>query len=204
MKTLHAFAGRVGVVAGTLLGVVGYPTHLYGDTRENRARMDLSSIEKALLTFQIKHGHYPHSLEELTQRHPDDSSALLKSHALRDPWNQPYHYDPGQLHPETGIPLVWTDGDPGKPTCKIANWGEQGVTEPSFWHSLRNQAIWISILVTVVIGLAYGRSAYFKEATIGSWQSRGVQVGIEIAIVVLGVVLLAGCILVFAWQGDLD
>jgi hypothetical protein len=189
---------KMSVVAGILLGIVCCPARLHGDTLENRARMDLSSIEKALQTFKVNNGHYPQSLQELTERQPNGSAALLKAHAIRDPWGQPYHFDPGQLDPERGVPLVWSDCEPGQANRKIANWGEYSTRKPSLLERIR--PVYTPVLLGALVGLLFVRWRYFKEGTIHSAKSRLAQVLIEISIVVVPLLWLG----LFAVTGVLD
>jgi hypothetical protein len=89
----------------------------------DRARLDIKSLEKAVQTYEVKYGRLPATLQELTERLPDNSPALLKKEALTDPWGQPYIYDPNQRHPTTDIPLILSMGDPAQGgKAPIRNW----------------------------------------------------------------------------------
>jgi hypothetical protein len=198
MKTLHVAAVRMGVVAGILLGLVCYPAYLYGDRRDVRALMDTRSIGQALQTYKVNNGHFPQSLHVLTERQPDGNAALLKPSALRDPWGQPYHFDPGQLHPETGAPLVWSDGEPGDPDGKITNWQEELKLKQSFWQKPGIQALWMVLVIVFVVVLVYVRCRYFAEDTglrsIREWA----RFGIDALIVTLICLLVVG-LLRYLW-----
>ena len=161
MKTMHVVAAKLFVVAVILLGAICCPPNLYGDRRDARAMMDTRSIAQALQTYEVNNGHFPQSLQELTKRQPNGNAALLKPSALLDPWNQPYHFDPGQLHPETGAPLVWSDGEPGDPDGKITNWQER--LKQSFWEKVDIPVLWVVLVVVIVAGLVCGRRKYFTE-----------------------------------------
>jgi hypothetical protein len=100
----------------------------YGDSRGGRARLDVMTLDQAVTAWRLKYGALPPNLQIMTERHPDGSPALIKDlYALIDPWNEPYHYDPNQLCPESGKPLIWCDGPPGVSNGKMANWGEGSV-----------------------------------------------------------------------------
>jgi hypothetical protein len=125
MKTPHVVLAKMFVVAGIMLGMVCCAGCSHGEGRRSRAKIDISTIERALATFYRNYKHFPHSLQDLTERQPDSSPALLLNWHLWDPWNQPYQFDPCQLHPETGAPLIWSDGEPGQPDTMITNWDRE-------------------------------------------------------------------------------
>jgi general secretion pathway protein G len=108
------------ILAGA--GVVVYTSVLAG-TREDRAKLDVQSLETAVTTYYTRKGYYPQSLQELTQRDPTDNSpALLKDQkVLMDPWNQPYVYDPNTRHQNTDRPLIYSNGPPNSGK-RISNW----------------------------------------------------------------------------------
>jgi Type II secretion system (T2SS), protein G len=93
-----------------------------GQSRVDRAKMDVKSLETVVTVYLTKHGAYPESLHELTQADPaDDSPPPLTERGLLDPWQRPYNYNPLLLHPTNGKPLIWTEGPPGK-NMRISNW----------------------------------------------------------------------------------
>ena len=47
----------------------------------------------------------------------------MDSKSLIDPWTNPYNYDPNQLDPKNGRPLIWSNGKPGE-NKPIRNWGK--------------------------------------------------------------------------------
>jgi general secretion pathway protein G len=98
-------------------------TGVLADQSVNRAKMDVRNIEAAVMTFNTTNHRYPQSLQELTERQPNGSAALLKIEALTDPWGQPYQYEPGRTHSKTDIPMIYSMGPPGKNT-QIPNWHE--------------------------------------------------------------------------------
>ena len=102
-----------------LLAICGCGT---SGPQATRARLALKNLEKAVVTFKNSHG-LPDNLEVLTDDKENAAGALLPASALVDPWGHPFHYDPGQLHPETGMPLIWSDGpNPGEPGSKMESW----------------------------------------------------------------------------------
>src|SRR5436190_15576909 len=55
-------------------GVVVYTTML-ADTRVNRARLDVKSLDQAVTAYYLRKHFYPQTLIELTERDPIDNSA---------------------------------------------------------------------------------------------------------------------------------
>jgi len=89
--------------------------------REPREKMDVMSLEKAVMVFQVRYGRFPENLDELTRPGPDGQPALIERQGLIDPWGNSYRYDPNQLHPSIKKPLIWSDGPPGK-SQPVSNW----------------------------------------------------------------------------------
>src|SRR5207244_8253054 len=101
----------LGMLAGMLLCL---PVHWLLTPRGDqtwRAWMDVKTLEKAVMSYQLKNGAWPERLEVLTRR-PAGSEPLLEPGALDDPWGQPYRYNPARRNPNTNIPLIWSDGPP--------------------------------------------------------------------------------------------
>lgn len=109
------------VMAGT--GGVIYMRFL-DDAKKDRAKMDVQSLTTAVEAYMVRYGDYPPSLAALTQPMPDGSSPSLEVGALIDPWNRQYQYAaPGQHHPLTGKPDIWSDGPMvGNAAGLIGNW----------------------------------------------------------------------------------
>jgi type II secretory pathway pseudopilin PulG len=108
------------ILAGT--GVI-ITTGIISQQRISRAKIDCQTIAKAASIYQTQHGVLPTSIEELTQRQADGTNALLPPEAVLDPWGQHYNYDPGTVHPTTGIPLVFSNGPRDAPQ-RIQNWAQ--------------------------------------------------------------------------------
>jgi hypothetical protein len=88
-----------------------------------QARVAVKELEKAVAQYRSTHGAFPEKLSTLTEQDAGASGPLLPVSGLTDPWGRPFHYDPGQLHPETDQPLIWSDGaSPGEASSKIQNW----------------------------------------------------------------------------------
>jgi hypothetical protein len=104
-----------------VLAVVFVCTSIVGENLISRAKMDIKSIEKAVQMYKVEHNALPESLQVLTQPIKNDGKALFTEADLKDPWGQPYHYEPDNCHPKTKTPLIWSDGPPEAPR-KIANW----------------------------------------------------------------------------------
>jgi Type II secretion system (T2SS), protein G len=93
-----------------------------GDTRIAIARMDVKSLETVVMTYKTRHDVFPHTLEELTVTNSfDNVPPLLTEDQITDPWGNHYIYDPTQLHPTFGTPLIWSKGPPGE-NKSIKNW----------------------------------------------------------------------------------
>ena len=85
-----------------------------------RAIQEIDRLEKKVALFTKLYETLPTSLQQLVESQNGDDPILEKS-ALIDPWDQPYHYNAEMRHPETGAPLIWSDGPPGKEKT-ISNW----------------------------------------------------------------------------------
>jgi hypothetical protein len=91
------------------------------EMRIQRAKMDVKRIEQAVLSYKVNYKKYPQTLNELTQRQPNGDPAFLKAETLFDPWGNQYVFEPGNLHPDTAIPRIYSVGEPGKKQ-PISNW----------------------------------------------------------------------------------
>ena len=110
--------------APIVIGLFLLATSGCGDTNPQvtRARLAIKNLEKAVMTYKNSYD-FPEKLEILTDDKANAAGALLSASALIDPWGRPFHYDPNQLHPDTGMPLIWSDGaSPGQPGSKIESW----------------------------------------------------------------------------------
>jgi hypothetical protein len=85
-----------------------------------RTIQDVGRLEKAVGVFAKLYQTLPTTLQQLVESQNGDEP-ILEKRAIVDPWDQPYHYDPEMRHPDTGAPLIWSDGPPGKEK-PISNW----------------------------------------------------------------------------------
>jgi hypothetical protein len=122
LKPIVVFAGILLAGAGLIWFAVGPSFDGGDDSNAGRAKMDVRNLDTVIGAYQQRHGYWPDSLEELTERGKDGSPAMVKDDsALIDPWRNRYHYDRTQLNPKTGRPLIWSDGVPGEKR-PIKNW----------------------------------------------------------------------------------
>jgi general secretion pathway protein G len=106
------------ILAGA--GAVVLPKFI-NDARINRAKLDVKTLSTAVMAYQVKIGSFPSSLQELAQSGQDGSYAYVEKSALMDPWNRPYDYSPGTIHPQLGTPKISSQGPPGQ-NVYISNW----------------------------------------------------------------------------------
>src|SRR5437588_4828137 len=92
--------------------------------RFDRAKIDVKNLEKAVQVFKIKNGVYPESLQVLGQVQADGGLPYVEKALLLDPWERPYQYEPNVVSPNTGVPLIFSQGpDPKDKKGYIRNWG---------------------------------------------------------------------------------
>ena len=121
LKRNQVVAFCIVIVLAVLFFASWYSGHESGVvTRDDRAKLEVMSLEKAVMVFYVRNERFPDTLDELTKKGPD-GLAFIKVQAHTDPWGNPFHYDPNQLHPVTKKPLIWTDGPPGK-NRPVRNW----------------------------------------------------------------------------------
>ena len=94
------------------------------DANISRAKMDVKTIEKAVVAYKVKHNRYPPDLRTLGTIQEDGGPAYIDPANLIDPWGQEYQYNPDQLNPNTRYPLIYSNG-PGGNTPPIKNWNDQ-------------------------------------------------------------------------------
>jgi uncharacterized protein (TIGR03067 family) len=98
------------------------PKALAEEGERDKARMDVRVLTVAAETYKIKNEEYPAKLEDLIKP-PDGETPYIepKEGVLKDPWGQPYKYDP--KGPKSGgkQPDIWSEGPPGKKQ-PIGNW----------------------------------------------------------------------------------
>src|SRR5438132_4854011 len=99
------------VVVAILVVLAGAAVPIYmkylEDSRWDRAWHDTLTISGIVEAYNLRHGHYPESLQTLAV--VDESGyASLEARFLIDPWNKPYQYSPQGTHSTTGKADVWT------------------------------------------------------------------------------------------------
>ena len=92
------------------------------DARLSRAKVDSQTIATACQAYELKYGHLPNTLEELTMPGADGSKAFLEAKHLVDPWQRPYQYLANGPHNYaiSGKPDVWSGGPNGN--MQVGNW----------------------------------------------------------------------------------
>src|SRR5690349_19374265 len=116
---------RIALFLGCAFGLVVFWTVVYDYlfnpgccSKESAARIGVSDIEHAVVTYKNAHGDYPPSLKELIV--PESGKpALLDVLDLNDPWGRAFRYDTSQCHPQTGRPKIFTVSPDGQ---TISNW----------------------------------------------------------------------------------
>lgn len=68
------------------------------------SKLNVQTIDRALLAYRIKFDEFPKTLKVLTE----GASALLEAEALLDPWGKPFQYDPAGPKNKGEKPDVWT------------------------------------------------------------------------------------------------
>ena len=116
----------IGISAGLILvccgGCVGLSAVFYmrnlEQAKNSVAKMTVQHIAEAVEIYKSERGEYPPDLETLTQ--PMGSGpATLEEKDLTDPWNRPYVYEPDNINPVTGQPLIYSGGASG--TERLSN-----------------------------------------------------------------------------------
>jgi general secretion pathway protein G len=116
------------VVVAIIVVLAGVAVPMYmgrlEDAKKDRAKVDVKTLTQQCLTYQLKYGDMPATLEVLCQPQPDGSIPFLEPSALLDPWNRPYEYQPqGQHNAMYGKPDIWSLGpNPGDAAGIIGNW----------------------------------------------------------------------------------
>jgi general secretion pathway protein G len=99
------------VVVAIIVVMVGAAVPIYFNSLENskrdRVKMDVKTLEDAASRYNLRQGHFPDSLQVLTQ--PDDSGIpALEAKSIVDPWGQPYVYSAADINPTTQVPFVYS------------------------------------------------------------------------------------------------
>jgi type II secretory pathway pseudopilin PulG len=106
------------ILAGVgAISVLGY----LSSAKEQAAKVGVKNLEQAVGAYYLSNNTYPNELGDLTVTLPNGKAALLPQEALIDPWQQPYVYEPTNLNPNTKVPHIYSQGEPGS-NRHITNW----------------------------------------------------------------------------------
>jgi prepilin-type N-terminal cleavage/methylation domain-containing protein len=99
------------VVVAIIVVMVGAAVPIYFNSLENskrdRVKMDIKTLEDTAARYNMRQGHFPESLQVLTQ--PDDSGIPpLDPKSVVDPWGQQYVYNASDINPTTQVPYVYS------------------------------------------------------------------------------------------------
>jgi len=108
MEMLVVVAIIVIIAGAATTGVIQY----LAQAKNDRAKLDIKKLETAVIAFNLKHGYYPQSLQQLTAADDQGNPPVLGPADLLDPWNQPYQYNSTQLNPR-GVPVISSGGAQG-------------------------------------------------------------------------------------------
>ncbi len=102
-----------------LAGVGGmYLLPRVDEAKEKTAVSQVQMLTQSVNMYKINNGDFPPSLEALAQQQPNGGSPIVQADALRDPFNQPYGYDPGGSRNGGMQPDIWCN----RPGRQIGNW----------------------------------------------------------------------------------
>jgi general secretion pathway protein G len=117
------------VVVAIIVIIAGAATPLVlnylAQARVDRAKMDIKTIEKAVVNFQTKHGVWPQDLNVLCQQDEYGNPPVLDAKQIIDPWNRPYTYNPGSFTSRGNVPLISSGGPTGN-SQNLNNEANQG------------------------------------------------------------------------------
>jgi general secretion pathway protein G len=102
-----------------LAGVGGmYLLPRVDEAKEKTAVSQIRMLTDATNTYKLNNGEFPPSLDALSQPQPNGGSPIVQVDALRDPFGQPYGYDPNGSHNSGMQPDIWCN----RPSHQIGNW----------------------------------------------------------------------------------
>ncbi len=100
--------------------------------RTARAVSDIANIATSIDLYELDHGKYPESLDELVSKEPPSGTGIdpnawngpyLKKGLPKDPWNRQYEYNKDSQHnQEYDLFSLGADGAPGNDD--VTNWNE--------------------------------------------------------------------------------
>jgi general secretion pathway protein G len=102
-----------------LAGVGGtYLLQRADEAKEGAAKAQVKILTEAANTYKLNNGDFPPSLDAMAGQQPNGGSPLVQADQLRDPFNQPFGYDPGGSHNGGMQPDIWCT----RPNRQIGNW----------------------------------------------------------------------------------
>jgi general secretion pathway protein G len=111
------------IVAAIIVVLAGasvlFYTRYLEDSKVQRAKADVKTIEKAAEAYEIKFGQRPDSLQQLMSP-PDGGKPYIEADALKDPWGKDYQYDASGGRSNGNHPDVWTTNQDGSVT--VGSW----------------------------------------------------------------------------------
>lgn len=118
----HAFTlMEMMIVVAIIVMLAGIAAYSYMSSlesaRENTAKLQITHLQEAVMSYNLDNGSFPDSLQVLTQSE-EGRHARIEAKDLNDPWGKPYTFEPGNLSP-TGTPRISTTSPGGK---AISNW----------------------------------------------------------------------------------
>jgi len=93
------------------------------DEKFIKARSTVIALSAAVKHYRVQYQVYPEALDALVTPPDGGKPLLLSGDLLKDPWGQPYLYDPAGPKNKGKQPDIWSLGpDPAKPDGVIGNW----------------------------------------------------------------------------------
>jgi general secretion pathway protein G len=81
------------------------------EARVSRAKVDCDTWTGAVMSYKIRYGDFPPSLQALTVVQADGNGAYMEPKHLMDPWGHEYQYAPqGPHNSPYGKPDIWSLG----------------------------------------------------------------------------------------------
>lgn len=109
----------LGIAACNVVVIVYLVEYPKGSTLKDVALTQTKALAHVCGTFQVKHGRFPDTLNELLQRDEHGNIWIADPAMLIDPWGQPYQYDPKGPNHDGLRPDIWVVTPDG---MTIGNW----------------------------------------------------------------------------------
>jgi general secretion pathway protein G len=88
------------------------------NSKVNRAKVDVKTIQTAAEAYKVQTGELPESLQQLVSP-PDGGKPYIEQQYIMDPWGKPYSYESSGQHSNGTHPDVWTTTPDGQ---QVGNW----------------------------------------------------------------------------------